>query len=147
MSYASVQQQSQSYNDWLRGWKEWARTRKRGRMAQFIVEKLEEGVSLREWDHYCRECQLMSTRASSSYCCQEDICNSKKFGMRWCVETMPPQRILVHSLCISTSCYMCVSLCSYCIPCTLYFVNILLHVTCVLLHVTGIHYIDWHVSV
>ena len=31
--------------EWLRGWREWARTRKRGRMAQFIVEKLEEGVS------------------------------------------------------------------------------------------------------
>ena len=31
--------------DWLRGWREWARTRKRGRMAQFIVDKLEEGVS------------------------------------------------------------------------------------------------------
>ena len=33
------------YDDWLRGWREWARTRKRGKMAQFIVEKLEEGVS------------------------------------------------------------------------------------------------------
>ena len=33
------------YEDWLRGWREWARTRKRGKMAQFIVEKLEEGVS------------------------------------------------------------------------------------------------------
>ena len=32
--------------EWLRGWREWARTRKRGRMAQFIVEKLEEGVSV-----------------------------------------------------------------------------------------------------
>ena len=31
--------------DWLRGWKEWARTRKRGKMAQFIVDKLEENVS------------------------------------------------------------------------------------------------------
>ncbi|XP_019855352.1 PREDICTED: uncharacterized protein LOC105313719 isoform X3 [Amphimedon queenslandica] len=35
--------QSQSYTDWLRGWKQWAKTRKRGRMAQFIIEKLEEG--------------------------------------------------------------------------------------------------------
>ena len=34
-----------TYNDWLRGWKEWARTRKRGKMAQFIVDKLEENVS------------------------------------------------------------------------------------------------------
>ena len=35
------------YEDWLRGWREWARTRKRGKMAQFIVEKLEEGVSVK----------------------------------------------------------------------------------------------------
>lgn len=34
-----------SYMEWLGGWREWARTRKRGRMAQFIIEKLEEGVS------------------------------------------------------------------------------------------------------
>ena len=34
-----------SYVEWLGGWREWARTRKRGRMAQFIIEKLEEGVS------------------------------------------------------------------------------------------------------
>ena len=33
-----------TFDDWLRGWKEWARTRKRGKMAQFIVDKLEDGV-------------------------------------------------------------------------------------------------------
>ena len=33
-----------TYNDWLVAWKEWARTRKRGKMAQFIVDKLEENV-------------------------------------------------------------------------------------------------------
>ncbi len=41
MSYAST------YKDWLRGWREWARTRKRGKMAQFIVDKLEDTVSRR----------------------------------------------------------------------------------------------------
>ena len=33
-----------TYQDWLVAWKEWARTRKRGKMAQFIVDKLEENV-------------------------------------------------------------------------------------------------------
>jgi len=37
MSYVSA-----TYKDWLRGWKEWARTRKRGKMAQFVVDKLED---------------------------------------------------------------------------------------------------------
>ncbi len=31
--------------DWLKAWKAWAGTRKRGKMAQFIVQKLEENVS------------------------------------------------------------------------------------------------------
>ncbi len=31
--------------DWLKAWKAWAATRKRGKMAQFIVQKLEENVS------------------------------------------------------------------------------------------------------
>ena len=31
--------------DWLKAWKSWAATRKRGKMAQFIVQKLEENVS------------------------------------------------------------------------------------------------------
>lgn len=34
-----------TYQDWLVAWKEWARTRKRGKMAQFIVDKLEDSVS------------------------------------------------------------------------------------------------------
>ena len=39
-----------TYQDWLVAWKEWARTRKRGKMAQFIVDKLEETVRfLDEW--------------------------------------------------------------------------------------------------
>ena len=32
--------------DWLKAWKSWAATRKRGKMAQFIVQKLEDNVSL-----------------------------------------------------------------------------------------------------
>ena len=32
--------------DWLKAWKAWAATRKRGKMAQFIVQKLEDNVSL-----------------------------------------------------------------------------------------------------
>ena len=31
--------------DWLKAWKAWAATRKRGKMAQFIVQKLEDNVS------------------------------------------------------------------------------------------------------
>lgn len=31
--------------DWLKAWKAWANTRKRGKMAQFIVQKLEDSVS------------------------------------------------------------------------------------------------------
>ena len=40
MSYVS----GPMYKDWLRGRKEWARTRKRGKMAQFVVDKLEDNV-------------------------------------------------------------------------------------------------------
>jgi len=40
MSYVS----GPTYKDWLRGWKEWAWTRKRGKMAQFVVDKLEDNV-------------------------------------------------------------------------------------------------------
>ena len=59
---------------------------------------------------------------------------------------MPPQRILIHSLCISTSCCVCVCVFMQLLyTCTLYFVNILLHVTRVLLRVTGVLYIDLHV--
>ena len=36
---------SASYQEWLKAWKSWAGTRKRGKMAQFIVQKLEENVS------------------------------------------------------------------------------------------------------
>ena len=32
--------------DWLKAWKSWAATRKRGKMAQFIVQKLEDNVSI-----------------------------------------------------------------------------------------------------
>lgn len=32
---------SLEYHDWLRGWKSWASNRKRGKLAQFIVELLE----------------------------------------------------------------------------------------------------------
>ena len=35
-----------TFQDWLVAWKEWARTRKRGKMAQFIVDKLEDSVSI-----------------------------------------------------------------------------------------------------
>ena len=36
---------SASFQEWLKAWKSWAGTRKRGKMAQFIVQKLEENVS------------------------------------------------------------------------------------------------------
>jgi hypothetical protein len=36
-----------TYQDWLVAWKEWARTRKRGKMAQFIVDKLEDSKQAR----------------------------------------------------------------------------------------------------
>ena len=36
---------SPTYKNWLRAWREWARTRKRGKMAQFVVDKLEDNVS------------------------------------------------------------------------------------------------------
>ena len=39
---------SASYQEWLKAWKSWAGTRKRGKMAQFIVQKLEENVSKKE---------------------------------------------------------------------------------------------------
>lgn len=45
MSFTAGLGHHPSYIEWLGGWREWARTRKRGRMAQFIIEKLEEGVS------------------------------------------------------------------------------------------------------
>lgn len=32
---------SLEYHDWLRGWKSWASNRKRGKLAQFIVDLLE----------------------------------------------------------------------------------------------------------
>ena len=35
---------SADIQDWLKAWKSWAGTRKRGKMAQFIVQKLEECV-------------------------------------------------------------------------------------------------------
>ena len=38
---------SASYQEWLKAWKSWAGTRKRGKMAQFIVQKLEENVSIK----------------------------------------------------------------------------------------------------
>ena len=36
---------SLTYKDWLRAWRDWACTRKRGKMAQFVVDKLEDNVS------------------------------------------------------------------------------------------------------
>lgn len=36
--------------DWLKAWKSWAATRKRGKMAQFIVQKLEENKQARWLD-------------------------------------------------------------------------------------------------
>ena len=36
-----------TYQDWLVAWKEWARTRKRGKMAQFIGDKLEDSKQAR----------------------------------------------------------------------------------------------------
>eukprot|EP00731_Ephydatia_muelleri_P005712 Em0002g1888a len=36
--------------DWSKAWKDWARGRKRGKMAQFIIEKLEEGKQARWLD-------------------------------------------------------------------------------------------------
>lgn len=39
-----------SLEDWLKAWKHWANTRKRGRMAQFIVNKLEERKQARWLD-------------------------------------------------------------------------------------------------
>ncbi len=43
MSYQSAP--TVKYDDWLKAWHSWAGTRKRGKMAQFIVQKLEENVS------------------------------------------------------------------------------------------------------
>ena len=40
-SKARMDAASLEYHDWLRGWKSWASNRKRGKLAQFIVELLE----------------------------------------------------------------------------------------------------------
>ncbi len=42
-----MQGSAPNMQDWLKAWKSWAATRKRGKMAQFIVQKLEENVSER----------------------------------------------------------------------------------------------------
>lgn len=39
-----------SHGDWLQGWRRWAESRKRGKMAQFIVELLETGANGRWLD-------------------------------------------------------------------------------------------------
>ena len=42
----TISQYSQfTHTDWLQGWRRWAESRKRGKMAQFIVELLEKGAN------------------------------------------------------------------------------------------------------
>ena len=49
---------SASYQEWLKAWKSWAGTRKRGEMAQFIVQKLEENVSKERMSTTCDICNF-----------------------------------------------------------------------------------------
>jgi len=53
--------------DWLQGWRRWAESRKRGKMAQFIVDLLEKGVNGRWLDITVGKFELTEWHSIAQY--------------------------------------------------------------------------------
>ena len=56
-----------SSTEWLQGWRRWAESRKRGKMAQFIVELLEKGASGRWLDITAGKFELTEWHAIAQF--------------------------------------------------------------------------------